>query len=114
MTKSPLFEAAAGIVNAHVALARTITDATSREPVVTRIDFAPGHEDERLTDEGVAAKLRLMKAAPRLLEALPACVRELRAWMKDHGEDLKTIAAIKAAEAAIAEAEGATSQGARR
>jgi hypothetical protein len=97
--KSPLFEMVAGIVNAHAALVRA-------EPRITRIEFAAGHENERLTDEEVARKLRVMKAASKLLEALPACVRELRAWMKDHGEDLKTIAAIKAAEDAIAEAEG--------
>ena len=36
----------------------------------TRIEFAPGHEDERLTDQDVAAKLRLMKHAPELLAAL--------------------------------------------
>jgi len=76
VNKSPLFDMVAGIVNAHAALVR----AQPAEPVVTRIEFAPGHENERLTDEGVAAKLRLMKAAPKLLEAAQAawnCIGEL-------------------------------------
>jgi hypothetical protein len=64
--KSPLFDMVAGIVNAHAALVR----AQPAEPIVTRIEFAAGHEDERLTDEGVAAKLRLMKAAPALAEGV--------------------------------------------
>jgi hypothetical protein len=76
VNKSPLFDMVAGIVNAHAALVR----AQPAEPVVTRIDFAPGHEDERLTDSAVAGKLRLMKAAPKLLEAAQAawnCIGEL-------------------------------------
>jgi hypothetical protein len=40
------------------------------DPRITRIEFAPGHEDARLTDDEVAAKLRVMKAAPFLLSAL--------------------------------------------
>jgi hypothetical protein len=47
---------------------------------ITRIDFVPGHEDARLTDVQVAAKLRVMKAAPKLLEAAQAawnCIGEL-------------------------------------
>lgn len=66
--KSPLFNMVAGIVNAHAALVR----AQPAEPVVTRIEFAPGHEDERLTEQDVAAKLRLMKLAGRMLAALKA------------------------------------------
>jgi hypothetical protein len=49
-------------------LSATIRQAT--EPRVTRIEFAAGHENERLTDEGVAGKLRLMKAAGQMYEAL--------------------------------------------
>jgi hypothetical protein len=79
--KSPLFDMVAGIVNAHAALVR----AQLAEPAVTRIDFAPGHEDERLTDSAVAGKLLKMKAAGLMYEALrktktcalPTDVREL-------------------------------------
>jgi hypothetical protein len=64
------------------ALAKTITDAIARraEPTITRIEFAPGHGDARLTDATVAAKWRVMNAAPQLLEAAQAawnCIAEL-------------------------------------
>lgn len=117
-------------VDSAAALARTITDATSREPVVTRIEFAPGHEDVRLTDDAIAAKLRLMKAAGQLRDALVAARALI--WTdrqslsdthmdpvtnevdEDGAEGVAEYDAVLAQiDAALAEA-GTTSQGARQ
>lgn len=57
-------------LKAEAALAATIQQAT--EPRVTRIDFAPGHEDARMTSEQVAAPMRKVRLAPRMLAALKA------------------------------------------
>ena len=54
------------------------------------------------------ANAALIAAAPEILEALTTCVKELKDWMKDHGEDRKTVAAIDQARAAIAKAKGET------
>lgn len=40
------------------------------DPTITRIEFAPGHEDARLTSEQVAALMRKVWLAPRMLAAL--------------------------------------------
>lgn len=66
--KSPLFDLVRGIVNAQAALVRGLP----AEPVVTRVEFAPGHEDARLTSEQVAALMRKVRLAPRMLAALKA------------------------------------------
>jgi len=75
------------------------------EPTITRIDFAPGHENERLTDEGVAGKLRLMKAAPVLRDALNAAMR----FMRENCSDAPGYDAVyEQACAAIDQSTGAT------
>ena len=48
----------------------------------------------------------LIAAAPAMYEALRECVKELKAWQKDHGEDICTLAAIDGARAALAATEG--------
>jgi hypothetical protein len=48
-----IFEPLAKTLESATALAATIQQAT--EPRITRIDFAPGHEDARLTNEQAAA-----------------------------------------------------------
>lgn len=91
-------------------LSTTIRQAT--EPRITRIEFAAGHEDARLTDEGVAAKLRLMKLAPRMLAALKAMHEALGA-MSDHMTRAERHAARMAlieCRAVISEAEGRSPQ----
>jgi hypothetical protein len=93
--KSPLFDMVAGIVNAHAALVR----AQPAEPTITRIDFAPGHEDEAITERDVAEKLRLMKAAPKLLEAC----RQAEQWLQGWASAEPYISVLRAA---IDEAEG--------
>jgi len=99
--KSPLFDMVAGIVNAHAALVR----AQPTEPRITRIEFAPGHENERLTDEGVAGKLRVMKAAPVLRDALNAAIR----FMRENCSDAPGYDAVyEQACAAIDQSTGAT------
>lgn len=112
-TRSP---AMFGTPDSAAALARTITDATSRaEPVITRIEFAPGHEDARLTSEQIAALMRKVRLAPRMLKALKGYVQAVAVGGGD--DKAAVMAAIRAADnearAVIAEAEGATSQGAR-
>lgn len=49
----------------------------------------------------------LIAAAPDLLAALESCRKELSAWMRDHGDDIKTQEAVSAARAAKAKATGA-------
>jgi len=85
--------------------------ASPAEPVATRIEFAPGHENERLTDEGVAGKLRLMKLSPRML----AVLRDLVAQLAEHDDryrepECPLCAAVADARAVIAEAEGRSPQ----
>ena len=81
--KSPLFDMVRGIVNAQAALVRGLpaesAQQSTAEPidhgpgvVVTRIEFAAGHEDARLTSEQVAALMRKVRLAPRMLAALKA------------------------------------------
>lgn len=53
---------------------------------------------------GVIAGLE--KQRDELLAALELCIPELRGWMNCHGEDIGTIAAIKAGKAAIASVKG--------
>lgn len=77
----------------------------------TRIEFAPGHEDEPITEQDVAAARRLVDLAPRLLDALRGTL-----WVLEHPE----VNAIKfcgnpkrqagAIRALIAEAEGRSPQ----
>jgi hypothetical protein len=86
-----------GTADSAAALAATIQQAT--EPRVTRIDFAPGHEDEAITERDVAAKLRLMKAAPKLLEAC----RQAEQWLQGWASAEPYISVLRAA---IDEAEG--------
>jgi hypothetical protein len=51
------------------------------------------------------ANAALIAAAPELLASLKKCVPELKAWMKDHGEDIATLGALNDALIAIAKAE---------
>jgi hypothetical protein len=88
-------------------LSTTIRQAT--EPRVTRIEFAAGHENERLTDEGVAGKLRLMKAAGQMYEALKHIVDTADSEAASGGEMYYAEAlspAVEAARAALAAADG--------
>ena len=66
-------------------------------------DFASGFATVYIN---TADNALLLAAAPELLEALTTCVKELKAWVKDHGEDRKTRDAIGHACAAIAKARG--------
>jgi hypothetical protein len=101
--KSPLFDMVRGIVNAQAALVRWLP----AEPRVTRIEFAPGHEDARLTSEQVAALMRKVRLAPRMLAAL----RDIVAQLEEHDDryrepECPLCAAVSDAKALIAEAEG--------
>ena len=51
------------------------------------------------------ANAQLIAAEPEILEALKLCVPELRGWMRNHGEDIRTVEAIEKATAAIMKAE---------
>jgi hypothetical protein len=48
----------------------------------------------------------LIEAAADMHAALGPCIKQLRLWMKDHGQDLASEEAIANAVAAIALAEG--------
>jgi hypothetical protein len=85
-------------------LSTTIRQAT--EPRITRIEFAAGHENERLTDEGVAGKLRLMKAAGQMYEALRFFVDHPGVGQLCTPDSR----AMKAARAALAAADGRSPQ----
>lgn len=80
--------------------------------VVTRVEFAPGHEDARLTSEQVAALMRKVRLAPRMLAALKAYVHAVAVGGGD--DKASVMAAIRAADnearAVIAEAEGRSPQ----
>lgn len=85
----------------------------------TRIEFAHGHEDERLTDQDVAAKLRLMKAAPKLLAALKRIEQRIAYYASLAEGDAPNIEQwaytdqsgdMREVRAAIAEAEGRSLQ----
>lgn len=69
----------------------------------TRIEFATGHEDERLSQQGAAAMLK-MNAAGLMYDAL----RELLAAWDEHQNPKDGVAMD--ARAAIAEAEGRSLQ----
>lgn len=82
------------------------------EPVITRIEFAPGHEDERLTQQDVSAAMLKMNAAGQMYEALMALVgsvtqQDARGNVYALG---KLHAAVGLAKEAIAAAEGRSPQ----
>lgn len=77
----------------------------SADPVVTRIEFAPGHEDAPLTSEQVAALMRKVRLAPRMLAAL----KEADRLYSTYGLQASAAACgpwINAVRDLIAEAEG--------
>lgn len=72
--------------------------------VVTRVEFAPGHEDARMTSEQVAALMRKVRLAPKLLEAL-------KEWVEPWGNAaFLPESKISRHRALIAEADGRSPQ----
>lgn len=78
--------------------------------IVACVNACAGISTETLESEGsavmgwnrTASKLiRVTKQRDELLAALELCIPELRGWINAHGEDIGTIAAIKAGKAAI-------------
>ena len=80
------------------------------EPVVTRIEFAPGHEDEAITEQDVAAKLRLMKLAPRMLSATKRARQKLVTYASIYDGDKELRSLLQEWDEILAAAEGRSHQ----
>jgi hypothetical protein len=134
--KSPLFDMVRGIVNAQAALVRASDglpaeparrrrlcrdcadyDGTcpndglpckreSADLTITRIEFAAGHEDARVTSEQVAALMRKVRLAPRMLQALRDGRRKLATYTAVYSGDKELRRLLGEWDALIGEAEG--------
>jgi len=59
---------------------------------------------DRIDPNRASHIVRAVNSHDALVGALGSCVSELRAWMRDHGQDIKTQEAINEAKAALAKA----------
>lgn len=74
--------------------------------------MAVGDNGKRMLPDFVQHLKELAEQHQKAVGALSLCVSELRGWVRCHGEDLETIAAIKAASAVIESAKHGTKGGA--